>query len=125
MIDFFSNIFEHFIDPRKRVFVGYLAISILIALIWLVFFKRVNLKSSLKFIFNKNIWFSSSSKADFFVFLINRIISISISPVLITQLVIATAIFYWLHEISWLSSGSFPKYTCSGLFFFLHFLYFC
>ena len=109
MIDFFSNIFEHFIDPRKRVFVGYLAISILIALIWLVYIKRVNLKSSLKFIFNKNIWFSSSSKADFFVFLINRIISISISPVLITQLVIATAIFYWLHEISWLSSGSFQN----------------
>ena len=109
MIDFFSNIFEHFIDPRKRVFVGYLAISILIALIWLVFFKRVNLKNSLKFIFDKKIWFSSSSKADFFVFLINRIISISISPVLITQLVIATAIFYWLHEISWLSSGSFQN----------------
>ena len=109
MIDFFSNIFEHFIDPRKRVYVGYLAISILIALIWLVFFKRVNLKNSLKFIFDKNIWFSSSSKADFFVFLINRIISISISPVLITQLVIATAIFYWLHEISWLSSGSFQN----------------
>ena len=109
MIDFFSNIFEHFIDPRKRVYVGYLAISILIALIWLVFFKKVNLKNSLKFIFDKKIWFSSSSKADFFVFLINRIISISISPVLITQLVIATAIFYWLHEISWLSSGSFQN----------------
>ena len=109
MIDFFSNIFEHFIDPRKRVFVGYLAISILIALIWLVFFKRVNLKNSLKFIFDKKIWFSSSSKADFLVFVINRIISISISPVLITQLVIATAIFYWLHEISWLSSGSFQN----------------
>ena len=109
MIDFFSNIFEHFIDPRKRVYVGYLAISILIALIWLVFIKRVNLKNSLKFIFDKKIWFSSSSKADFFVFLINRIISISISPVLITQLVIATAIFYWLHEISWLSSGSFQN----------------
>ena len=109
MIDFFSNIFEHFIDPRKRVYVGYLAISILIALIWLVFFKKVNLKNSLKFIFDKKIWFSSSSKADFFVFLINRIISISISPVLITQLVIATAIFYWLHEISWLISGSFQN----------------
>ena len=109
MIDFFSNIFEHFIDPRKRVFGGYLAISILIALTWLVFFKKVNLKNSLKFIFDKKIWFSSSSKADFFVFLINRIISISISPVLITQLVIATAFFYWLHEISWLSSSSFQN----------------
>ena len=109
MFDFLSNIFEHFIDPRKRVFVGYLAVSIIIALLWLVFFKRKSFKNSLNFIFSKKIWFSKSSKADFFVFLINRVISIVISPVLITQMVIASAIFYWLHEINWLSSGSFQN----------------
>ena len=109
MFDFLSNIFEHFIDPRKRVFVGYLAVSIIIALLWLIFFKRKSFKNSLNFIFSKKIWFSKSSKADFFVFLINRVISIVISPVLITQMVIASAIFYWLHEINWLSSGSFQN----------------
>ena len=109
MFDFISNIFEHFIDPRKRVFVGYLAVSIIIALLWLIFFKRKSFKNSLNFIFSKKIWFSKSSKADFFVFLINRVISIVISPVLITQMVIASAIFYWLHEINWLSSGSFQN----------------
>ena len=119
MFDFISNIFEHFIDPRKRVFVGYLAVSIIIALLWLVFFKGKNFKNSLNFIFSKKIWFSKSSKADFFVFLINRVISITISPVLITQMVIATAIFYWLHGINWLSSGSFqnvPDYFVVFLF---------
>tara|TARA_B100001057_G_scaffold496686_1_gene598767 strand:- start:1108 stop:2082 length:975 start_codon:yes stop_codon:yes gene_type:complete len=119
MFDFISNIFEHFIDPRKRVFVGYLAVSIIIALLWLVFFKGKNFKNSLNFIFSKKIWFSKSSKADFFVFLINRVISIIISPVLITQMVIASAIFYWLHGINWLSSGSFqnvPDYFVVFLF---------
>jgi len=119
MFDFISNIFEHFIDPRKRVFVGYLAVSIIIALLWLVFFKGKNFKNSLNFIFSKKIWFSKSSKADFFVFLINRVISITISPVLITQMVIASAIFYWLHGINWLSSGSFqnvPDYFVVFLF---------
>ena len=119
MFDFVSNIFEHFIDPRKRVFVGYLAVSIIIALLWLVFFKRKNFRNSLNFIFSKKIWFSKSSKADFFVFLINRVISITISPVLITQMVIASAIFYWLHGITWLSSGSFqnvPDYLVVFLF---------
>ena len=119
MFDFASNIFEHFIDPRKRVFVGYLAVSIIIALLWLVFFKRKNFRNSLNFIFSKKIWFSKSSKADFFVFLINRVISITISPILITQMVIASAIFYWLHGITWLSSGSFqnvPDYLVVFLF---------
>ena len=125
MFDFISNIFEHFIDPRKRVFVGYLAISIIIALIWLILFKRKNFKNSLKFIFAKKIWLSDSSKADFFVFLINRVISITISPVLITQIVIATAIFYWLHSLSWLNSNSFqnvPEYLVVFLFTFFIFL---
>ncbi len=119
MFDFVSNIFEHFIDPRKRVFVGYLAVSIIIAMLWLIFFKRKNFKNSLNFIFSKKIWFSKSSKADFFVFLINRVISVTISPVLITQMVIASAIFYWLHGITWLSSGSFqnvPAYFVVFLF---------
>ena len=119
MFDFISNIFEHFLDPRKRVFVGYLAVSIIIALLWLVLFKRKNFRNSLNFIFSKKIWFSKSSKADFFVFLINRVISITISPVLITQMVIASAIFYWLHGITWLSSGSFqnvPDYLVVFLF---------
>ncbi len=119
MFDFISNIFEHFIDPRKRVYVGYLAFSILIALFWLTFFKRKTLKKSFKFIFAKKIWLSKSSKADFLVFLINRFISLAISPVLITQMVIATAIFYWLHGISWLNSGSLqfiPNYVVVCLF---------
>ena len=119
MFDFIYNIFEHFLDPRKRVFVGYLAVSMIIALLWLVFLKRKNFKNSINFIFSKKIWFSKSSKADFFVFLINRVISITISPVLITQMVIASAIFYWLHGITWLSSGSFqnvPDYFVVFLF---------
>ena len=106
MFDVVADIFGHFIDPRKRVFVGYLLVSVLIAIVWLIFLKGKSLKNSLKFIFDKKIWLSSSSRADFFIFLINRCISIVISPVLITQMVIATAIYYWLHGIDWLQSGS-------------------
>ena len=106
MFDVFSDVFGHFIDPRKRVYVGYLLASVIIAIIWLIFFKKKSVRTSFKFLFDKNVWFSKSSKADFFVFLINRFISIIISPLLLTQIVIATAIFYWLHGVSWLHSGS-------------------
>ena len=119
MFDVFSDIFGHFLDPRKRVYLGYLLVSVLIAILWLVFFKGKSFKNSIKFLFDKQIWFSKSSRADFFIFLINRCISIIISPVLITQMVIATAIFYWLHGVSWLQSGSLqhiPDYLIVILF---------
>ena len=106
MFDVVTDIFGHFLDPRKRVYLGYLLVSVLIAILWLIFFRGKSFSNSIKFLFDKRIWFSKSSRADFFVFLINRCISIIISPVLITQMVIATAIFYWLHGVSWLQSGS-------------------
>mgnify|MGYP001181226442 CR=1 FL=1 len=119
MFDVFSDIFGHFIDPRKRVFVGYLLVSVLIAIVWLIFIRGKSLNNSIKFLFNKKIWLSRSSRADFFIFLINRGISMVISPVLITQMVIATAIYYWLHGINWLQSGSLqhlPDYLIIFLF---------
>ncbi len=106
MFDVVADIFGHFIDPRKRVYVGYLLFSVLIAIVWLIFFRGKSLNNSVKILFDKKIWLSRSSRADFFIFLINRCISILISPVLITQMVIATAIFYWLHGITWLQSES-------------------
>lgn len=119
MFDVVTDIFGHFIDPRKRVFVGYLLVSVLIAIAWLIFVRGKSLNNSIKFLFNKKIWLSRSSRADFFIFLINRCISIVVSPVLITQMVIATAIYYWLHGIDWLQSGSlqhFPDYLIIFLF---------
>ncbi len=41
------------------------------------------------------------------IFLINRCFSIVTSSVLITQLFVATFLFYWLHSVSWLRSGMF------------------
>jgi len=119
MFDVVADIFGHFIDPRKRVFVGYLLVSVLIAIVWLIFIRGKSLNNSIKFLFNKKIWLSRSSRADFFIFLINRGISMVISPVLITQMVIATAIYYWLHGINWLQSGSLqhlPDYLIIFLF---------
>ena len=119
MFDVVTDIFGHFIDPRKRVFVGYLLVSVLIAIVWLIFIRGKSLNNSIKFLFNKKIWLARSSRADFFIFLINRGISIVITPVLITQMVIATAIFYWLHGIDWLQSGSLqhlPDYLIIFLF---------
>jgi len=113
MIDFFSTIGEHFSDPRKRVFLGYIFVSIIIALFWLLKKKKLSFKDSLKYIFDKSIIFSKSSRSDFKLFFINRIFLIFVSPLLITQLAIATIIYHFLHSISWLEFGMFvqtPKF---------------
>ena len=53
--DYISIIGNQFIDPKKRVFVAYIAISILIALAWFIFLRKYSLLGALKKIFNKKI----------------------------------------------------------------------
>ena len=113
MIDFFVTITEHFSDPRKRVFLGYVVLSIIIALIWLLTKKKLSLKDALKYVFNKSILFSKSSRSDFKLFFLNRVFLIFVSPLLITQLAVATIIYHFLDSIYWLDFGMFvqtPKF---------------
>ena len=113
MIDFFVTMTEHFSDPRKRVFLGYVVLSIIIALIWLLTKKKLSLKDALKYVFNKSILFSKSSRSDFKLFFLNRIFLMFVSPLLITQLAVATIIYHFLDSIYWLDFGMFvqtPKF---------------
>jgi len=57
------SILADFTDPRKRVFIGYLFLSLFIAFVWLVVFKRINSKIALIKIFDKKIFFSKSAQA--------------------------------------------------------------
>ena len=103
------DIFYQFINPQKRIFIFYLFASIVIALLWLFFNKKMSFKNSLKKFFNPNIFFSKSSKSDYKLFIVNQIIMFFISPLLVTQLTIATILFYYFHSLSWLSAGIFSN----------------
>ena len=105
--DYISNIGNQFVDPKKRVFVAYIVISILIAFVWFVFLRKYSLIGAFKKIFDKKIFFSKSAKTDYKVFLINQLIMMTVSPFLITQLAIATALYFYFHTIDWLSAGMF------------------
>ena len=118
---FIDSVFE-FLNPKKRIFIGYILTSIFIALFWLMLFKNQNLSLSIKKIFDKRIFFSRSAKSDYILFFLNQIIMAIISPLLLTQLVIATAIFYYLHSISWINSGYFSNtYSLVIMFLFTSF----
>ena len=105
LYDLFGDIFYQFLDPKKRIFICYILASLFIAFLWLVFNKKLSVKRSLNKIFNPKIFFSSSSKSDYKIFILNQIIMFLVSPLLITQLTIATFLFYYFHSISWLSAG--------------------
>ena len=101
MDEFYEIFLANFLDPKKRIFVGYLLSAILIAMVWLVLRKKVSLYGALAKIFDPSILLSRSSLADVKVFFLNKIFMLVISPVLITQLLIATAIFNALSSLDW------------------------
>ena len=97
-----DTINENFFDPKKRVFVGYLFSAIIISFLWLCVLKKNTLRECFYKIFDKKIFLSKSSKADYILFIINIIILMFLSPILITQLAIATVVFEYLHSQTFL-----------------------
>ena len=121
----FLDSFSEFFNPKKRIFIGYLFTAIVIASIWLIYIRKRNFHESLKKIFDKTIFFSKSAKSDYLLFFLNQIIMSVLSPLLITQLAIATAIFYYLHSVSWLEPGilkNTPLVLITTLFTVFHFV---
>ena len=97
-----DTIYENFFDPKKRVFVGYIFSAILISFLWLCIIKKKTLTECFYKIFDKKIFLSKSAKADYLLFIINIIILMFLSPILLTQLAIASAVFEYLHTQTFL-----------------------
>ena len=103
----FNSFLSDFIDPKKRIFLGYLLLSLGIAYLWLVIIRRTSFKKAHFQIFNRKVFFSKSAQIDYKIFFINRAFSLFISPLLITQIAIATLIYYALHRQNIIYSGQF------------------
>lgn len=95
--DFLQPLFEEFANPQKRIFVGYLASAVLLALIWLCIAERASAKTAIKKIFDKNVWLSTSSLADFKIILVNRVVMSGTAAALISQITISTFLYKLLH----------------------------
>ena len=111
LLVFLSYIFEHFSDPKKRIFLVYILISIGIAFLWLIIQKKLSIKQAFWKVFDKKIFFSKSSKSDYSVFVINRIFTFFVSPLLLTQMAIATVIFHFLHKIDLFNVSIFSNFS--------------
>ena len=101
VFDFGISVFDHFFDPKKRLFIGYLIAAFGIAFFWLLISKKFTIRNALRKILDRSVFSSTLSRADFKVFLINRAFTLFISPMLVTRLDVATFIFNLLLKIDW------------------------
>lgn len=86
-----------FLDPDKRLFVGYLASALLIALVWLVGIRREAPARAAARIFDRAAWWSRSARADYAVMALNSGIMLALSPRLLGQLGVSVLVFEWMH----------------------------
>ena len=57
-----SDVTAQFLDPRKRLFVGYLLSASVIAVLWLCIAGRHSFIAAVRAVFDRGVWFSRSSR---------------------------------------------------------------
>lgn len=121
-----SDLASQFLNPKKRLFLGYLLSASLIATIWLCLIKRHSVSSAIGMFFDRRVWLSRSSRLDLLSFAINRVVFVWLRPVLVTQLAIATLIFELLHQQHVVTLGMFggAGYWTAAISFTLFFFLF-
>ncbi|MCU7555359.1 sterol desaturase family protein [Alteromonas sp. ASW11-19] len=80
------------VNPNTRLFFGYtLSAALLAVLVWAVHEKQQrSFKGMVKYLFNPRIWWHTSAKLDYRLFVINRVVRLFIwAPVLLTMVPIA------------------------------------
>ena len=73
ILEFINRLYTTFVDPQKRVFLGYLIAAICISFFWLMIIKNKNIYESMKIIFDKKVFFSKSSFSDYSMLMINTL----------------------------------------------------
>ena len=118
-----SDLASQFLNPKKRLFLGYLLSASLIATIWLCLVKRQSVGAAISTFLDRKVWLSRSSRHDLLSFAINRVIFFWLRPVLVTQLAIATLVFELLHRQDLVALGIFQGagYWTAALSFTLFF----
>ena len=125
-LDFWSGLLSEATNPQKRVFIGYLASALFIAFLWLFFIEKLKIKDATSLIFSKKIWFSKSSKADFKLLLLNRIILSAGAAAVVTQVTISTFLYECLSSQDFVQPLLFystPASLVAGLFTICFFLF--
>ena len=100
--DYLYGLVESFTSPQKRVSIVYLVSAILVALFWATFLKRrlsrQEILETIRRIFSKEIWFSVSARADYYLLFINKFVMAVATPFLLSRIVVTTFLYYLFYQ---------------------------
>jgi len=97
LTDLYTSTYETILNPRKRVFYGYILLALMIGAVWLKWRSNRSLVQISKDLLSPSIWWSESAKADYKVLLINKAVLLAVVPLFITKIALATLIFQQLY----------------------------
>ena len=122
---YLTSLSADFLNHKKRIFVGYLALSIVLAVVFLCAWRGMGLKGAFSKVFDKKIFWSGSAKADYIIYSINRLISILVSPYLLAQGAVTTFLFFQLSKqnvVGFLALDHWPSLLIITLYTLSYFL---
>ena len=103
VVDYLGGLADSFVDPKKRVFVGYLIAALAIACIVMLAAAGWNLRAAAaagrQRLFSRAIWWSASARADYKMFALNQALMMALGPRLVGRMAVATALFTGLHGL--------------------------
>ena len=97
VLEYAGLLADPFINPQKRVFIGYLAAALAIALAVQVCLVKVSLRRALGALFSRRVWLSRSAIADYKILIVNQAVMMGIAPRLLSKVAVATLLFEWMH----------------------------
>ena len=113
VLEYVDRLADQLLDPRKRVFVGYLASALVLALGFRMLAAGATLFRSLALVFSARVWWSRSARADYAIAAVNQAIMMGVAPRLISRLTVATLLFEAMHV--WFGGRSLVWLEAPGL----------
>ncbi|MBH88888.1 MAG: hypothetical protein CMF71_01480 [Magnetovibrio sp.] len=125
LFEYLNSILDPFINPQKRIFLGYLLAAFFFAFAFQRLFLKYTYREISSELFKKSIWLSKSARSDYLVMIVNRALMMGIAPLLLSKLAVAVFFFEIMHvwfdgrNILW---PNIPKWVIATIFTFSIFL---
>lgn len=96
-MEYLDGIVDPFVNPQKRVFVGYLLAALMIAFAAQLMVAKSSPLKAIRALFSRRVWLSRSARSDYFLLVFNEALLMGVGPRLISTLTVATLLFEALH----------------------------
>ncbi len=90
VVDFVDRLADRLLDPRQRVFLGYLASALALALAFHWIAAGGEPRNALPRLFSPRVWRSRSARADYRIAALNRAATMGVAPDLLSKLATAS-----------------------------------